>query len=139
MGIVYRVLICCAVSVPASALYYSWVKTEALGFEFNTLSAIIFTLVSLICVLLTSDGFNLNVLESLPTQPKNTSGRQQGQVKWFNGNKGFGFITCDNGQELFVHFRSVQKRSKRLSPGKQVEFTIVEGKKGPEAEDVVVI
>lgn len=67
------------------------------------------------------------------------SGRQTGEVKWFNGGKGFGFITCNNGDELFVHFRSIRKGSARLAPGKSVEFSVITGKKGEEADDVLVI
>lgn len=72
---------------------------------------------------------------SIPTR----SDRQTGEVKWFNGSKGFGFISYGNDSEIFVHFRSVQSGSRRLSPGKAVEFTIGEGKKGAEAVDVLVI
>ena len=62
-----------------------------------------------------------------------------GTVKFFNQSKGFGFITRENGEEIFVHFRSMQKNSKRLSPGLDVEFAVVDGEKGPEASDVVVM
>ena len=62
-----------------------------------------------------------------------------GSVKWFSGSKGFGFITRDNGDEIFVHFRSLQKDSKRLSPGLDVEYAVVDGDKGPEAADVKVV
>ena len=62
-----------------------------------------------------------------------------GKVKWFNADKGFGFITRDNGEEIFVHFRSMQKDSKRLGPGLDVEYAVVDGDKGPEAADVVVV
>ena len=67
------------------------------------------------------------------------SGRQIGTVKWFNNAKGFGFITiADKPDDIFVHFRAIQGEGYRsLSEGQEVEFTLVEGPKGMQAENVV--
>jgi CspA family cold shock protein len=66
------------------------------------------------------------------------SEQQTGTVKWFNDAKGYGFITRDNGGDVFVHFRSiVGKGRKTLSEGQQVKFTVSQGQKGLQAEDVV--
>ena len=63
--------------------------------------------------------------------------RESGSVKWFNANKGFGFITRDNGDDIFVHFRSIRGDGHRvLREGQRVEFVISEGEKGLQAEDV---
>lgn len=63
--------------------------------------------------------------------------REQGQVKWFNVSKGFGFITMDNGEEIFVHFRSIRGEGRRsLKDGERVSFTVADSDKGPQAEDV---
>lgn len=64
--------------------------------------------------------------------------KQQGTVKWFNNAKGFGFITtADRDEDIFVHFRSIQSEGYRtLDEGQQVEFTLVEGPKGLQAEEV---
>lgn len=63
--------------------------------------------------------------------------RELGQVKWFNANKGFGFITRDNGEDIFVHFRSIRGKGRRvLRDGQRVEFAVTESKKGLQAEDV---
>ncbi len=64
--------------------------------------------------------------------------RQTGTVKWFDNGKGYGFISRENGKDLFVHFRSIAGEGHRsLEEGQQVEFTEVEGKKGPQADNVV--
>lgn len=73
--------------------------------------------------------------------PKPVAGpREQGTVKWFNFNKGFGFITRENGEDIFVHFRSVRgKGRKSLPEGQRVEFVVTKGEKGLQAEDVEVV
>ncbi|MFZ2314981.1 MAG: cold-shock protein [Gammaproteobacteria bacterium] len=66
--------------------------------------------------------------------------RQVGTVKWFNNDKGFGFITCEDGPDVFVHFRAIKGDGYRtLQEGQRVEFNIAQGQKGPQAEDVSVI
>lgn len=65
------------------------------------------------------------------------SSREQGTVKWFNVSKGYGFVTRSSGEEIFVHFRSIRGEGRRaLREGQSVEFTVVDGDKGPQAEDV---
>jgi CspA family cold shock protein len=60
-----------------------------------------------------------------------------GTVKWFNDGKGYGFIAREGGSDVFVHFRAiVMDGRKTLTEGQQVEFTIGEGQKGPQAENV---
>ena len=64
----------------------------------------------------------------------------QGTVKWFNGDKGYGFIAVDGGQDVFVHFSVITGDGYRnLEEGQQVEFDITQGQKGPQAENVKVI
>lgn len=66
------------------------------------------------------------------------SGRETGSVKWFNVTKGFGFITRDVGDDIFVHYRAIRGEGHRtLSEGQRVEFTVVEKDKGLQAEDVI--
>ncbi|WP_293379324.1 cold-shock protein [Natronospirillum sp.] len=66
--------------------------------------------------------------------------REEGIVKWFNGAKGFGFITRDNEEDVFVHFRSIRGRGHRtLHEGQRVRFGVVESEKGLQAEDVSVV
>ena len=62
---------------------------------------------------------------------------EHGTVKWFNNEKGFGFITVDGGDDVFVHFSAIQGDGfKSLEEGQEVEFTIVEGARGPQAAEV---
>ena len=62
---------------------------------------------------------------------------EHGTVKWFNNEKGFGFITVDGGDDVFVHFSAIQGDGfKSLEEGQGVEFTIVEGARGPQAAEV---
>jgi CspA family cold shock protein len=63
--------------------------------------------------------------------------RITGTVKWFNDAKGFGFISREGGPDVFVHFSAIQAGGfKSLAEGDQVEFEIVQGQKGPQAQDV---
>jgi cold shock protein len=64
----------------------------------------------------------------------------QGTVKWFNGDKGYGFIAVDGGPDVFVHFSAITGGGYRnLEEGQKVEFDITQGQKGPQAENVKVI
>ena len=66
--------------------------------------------------------------------------RQTGTVKWFNDEKGYGFITPESGADLFVHYRSIQSAGfKSLKEGQQVSFIAVQGQKGMQADEVQVI
>ncbi len=63
--------------------------------------------------------------------------QERGTVKWFNAAKGFGFITRENGEDVFVHFRSIQGKGHRsLGEGQAVIFSVAEGEKGLQAVDV---
>ncbi|TCO77666.1 cold shock CspA family protein [Chromatocurvus halotolerans] len=76
--------------------------------------------------------------ESSRQKPQKSSGkREEGQVKWFNASKGFGFITLDGGDEVFVHFRSIRGEGRRsLRDGQRVALEVAKTEKGPQAEDV---
>jgi CspA family cold shock protein len=68
------------------------------------------------------------------------SERKNGTVKWFNDAKGFGFVSQENGPDLFVHFRSIQgKGFKSLKEGQKVSFTVSQGQKGLQADEVEVV
>ena len=64
----------------------------------------------------------------------------KGTVKWFNSQKGFGFITDENGKDVFVHYSGLNMDGyKNLEENQQVEFDVTEGEKGPQATNVTVI
>ncbi|MTI66305.1 MAG: cold shock domain-containing protein [Firmicutes bacterium] len=65
---------------------------------------------------------------------------KNGTVKWFNSEKGYGFITCEEGDDVFVHFSQINKEGfKTLEEGQNVTFEITEGQKGPQAANVTVV
>jgi len=64
---------------------------------------------------------------------------KQGTVKWFNNEKGFGFISVEGGDDVFVHFSAIQRDGfKSLEEGQAVNFEIVEGARGPQAANVTI-
>jgi CspA family cold shock protein len=63
-----------------------------------------------------------------------------GTIKWFNGEKGYGFIAAEDGTDVFVHFSAIQMDGyKTLQEGQKVEFDVVQGQKGPQAENVHLV
>ncbi len=68
------------------------------------------------------------------------AGTMQGKVKWFNAEKGYGFIEYEGGKDVFVHFSAIEMEGfKTLKEGQVVNFEIVEGERGPQAANVVVV
>jgi len=78
-----------------------------------------------------------SVSGSSSSNVKISGDQERGTVKWFNAAKGFGFITRENGEDVFVHFRSIQGKGHRsLGEGQAVIFSVTEGDKGLQAVDV---
>jgi CspA family cold shock protein len=69
-----------------------------------------------------------------------STSRENGTVKWFNNSKGYGFIQRDQGGDVFVHFRAIRGDGYRsLEEGQRVEFSVAQGQKGLQAEDVSLV
>jgi CspA family cold shock protein len=82
--------------------------------------------------------FPIRAASAYPKMRKEVKAMSKGRVKWFNEQKGFGFISQDDGEDLFVHFSSIKQDGfKVLLEGDMVEFEIAQGKKGLQAIDVV--
>jgi CspA family cold shock protein len=65
---------------------------------------------------------------------------EQGTVKWFSSSKGYGFISREQGRDVFVHFSAIQQEGyKQLKEGDKVEFEVIKGDKGPQADQVRII
>ena len=68
------------------------------------------------------------------------SSREQGSVKWFNSRKGYGFITRDQGDDIFVHFRNIEGSGRKtIREGERVSFVVILSDKGPQADKVKVV
>ena len=68
------------------------------------------------------------------------SEKEQGTVKWFNGSKGYGFIARDTGEDVFVHYSAILADGYRtLEEGQRVEFVVMQGEKGPQASEVIIV
>jgi cold shock protein len=77
------------------------------------------------------------VLRSAPLRHQEDALAEQGTVKWFSNEKGFGFISREGGEDVFVHFSAIEGEGyKSLSEGQSVEFEIVDGPKGKQAANV---
>ncbi|CAH0990819.1 hypothetical protein SIN8267_00919 [Sinobacterium norvegicum] len=151
MTFFYRLLISLAVAIPVSGFYNGQATATGI-FAFDLTAAIFFSVAAIVSVLLAA---NISAASSTDDQQDSSSNfndnnddfddspitgeRHNGSVKWFNSNKGFGFITSDDGVDVFVHYRAIRaKGRRRLQEGQDVEFSIVDGDKGPQARDVIV-
>ncbi len=107
------------------------------------LSVLIVFIASLLSANASLARFQADKTTQRPKKPRRkvaASNREQGRVKWFNTSKGFGFITRDNGEDVFVHFRAIRGEGHRsLRDGQPVEFDISQGDKGLQANDVVAV
>lgn len=112
-----------------------------------TLASLVLALISVLLQLATTQSKSAVKPHRSPNTPRKTqqtqtsvpgAGRERGTVKWFNTSKGFGFISRDSGDDVFVHFRAIRGEGHRvLVEGQRVEFTIMMRDKGLQAEDVV--
>lgn len=100
--------------------------------------ATLFSLLTVLAAVLLHLTTNLRLQTRSRTPTQNTTNRETGTVKWFNTSKGFGFISRDSGDDIFVHFRAIRGEGHRvLVEGQRVEFSVMQRDKGLQAEDVI--
>lgn len=103
------------------------------------LPATLFSLLTVLAAVLLHLGTNLRLkVRDNTATAHNMTDRETGTVKWFNTSKGFGFISRDSGDDIFVHFRAIRGEGHRvLVEGQRVEFSVMQRDKGLQAEDVI--
>ena len=143
------VLLIVAVVIQAAILL---LPVVAIAGQPATLASLVLAFIAVLLQLATTQSANARTANRSPSshrrsQHKNvtapaasTAGREAGTVKWFNTSKGFGFISRDSGDDVFVHFRAIRGEGHRvLVEGQRVEFTVMMRDKGLQAEDVAAI
>jgi len=115
-----------------------FLKTDS-GIAFYAATFLMFVVSAVITNLFMDNGARASTTDDDSSEDYGNEGREVGTVKWFNVNKGFGFITTDDGEDIFVHFRSIRGRGRRsLRQGQTVRFDISNGEKGRQADNVSV-
>ena len=124
------------------ALHPELFSQGSMSMFFSVDTVLIFALVFVGSLLATMTGSTSGSqgLEAVQSDDSSNSSRESGAVKWFNASKGFGFITRDDGTDVFVHYRSIRGEGRRtLYEGQQVRFDTSEGEKGLQADDVEIV
>ena len=140
MTVIYRVAISLAVALVFSAFFTGYKTTGSASFQFDAAAFVAFSLATLITSFLLGFVASATTGSTADSSAAALGARETGRVKWFNFSKGFGFITRENGEEIFVHYRSIRGKGRRsLNDGQRVEFTVAESDKGLQAEDVEIL
>ncbi|KZX78983.1 hypothetical protein A3715_09165 [Oleiphilus sp. HI0009] len=110
------------------------------GMAFYAAAFVLFLVASVISSLFFDSDVRSQPCDDADDEVGGDEGSNYGSVKWFNVNKGFGFITTESGDDIFVHFRSIRGRGRRsLRQGQNVRFDISVGEKGKQADNVSVV
>ena len=134
MSLITKLIISLVVAVIAATLTTVLMSGEL----FDPRILVAFFIATAVTALLVRDRATVNSSDTSHSQSAEDDSRDRGTVKWFNVSKGFGFITKDDGEEIFVHFRSIRGEGRRgLRDGQTVSFIVTESDKGPQAEDVL--
>lgn len=136
MSILLRLLVSAVLALVSILLIQ---LTMSGGINFSAINPISIIIIFIACAIATFIGPSLSNInmEGFSGLSLSSADREQGTVKWFNVSKGYGFVTRSNGEDIFVHFRSIRGKGRRiLREGQTIEFTLIDGEKGPQAEDV---
>jgi CspA family cold shock protein len=128
------------ISIVATAISVQILKNIDISSAMGLISlTALFFIAAKLTALASTNGSVQKTRKNPRNQEYSNNVRETGTVKWFNTNKGFGFITRDNGDDVFVHFRSIRGQGHRtLIEGQRVEFDVTKGEKGLQAEDVAI-
>jgi CspA family cold shock protein len=138
----YRLILTALLTLAAVFLLRSLDAGNTSQTLFNPIQTIGLFILFLLAIFISPAIKTSTTSRSSTSSSSNTTDIEQGTVKWFNVSKGYGFITSDAGEDVFVHFRSIKgtgQGRKILREGQAVEFIVTTGDKGPQAEDVVLI
>lgn len=141
MSLIKIVIICLVVSTIASIISIQSHAAASFGDSFSLLMTPAYAklwAISFISIAIASVvSAKISTSKSGRSEVQISGDQERGTVKWFNAAKGFGFITRENGEDVFVHFRSIQGKGHRsLGEGQAVIFSVAEGEKGLQAVDV---
>lgn len=139
MSLITRLIVCLFITVFAAYLTNVLLKRSEFD-QFLLLFAAFFIATAATAVIVghRRPSTNTDAGKAPGNTASNDAVRERGTVKWFNASKGFGFIVRNDGEEIFVHFRSIRGEGRRgLRDGQSVSFIVAQSDKGPQAEDVV--
>lgn len=137
MSLIAKLVLSLVIAVIASTLTTLLLSGEVFNLEL-ILAFFIATTATALIVGAKGAYSSTRAVKTTHTPPADDANRERGTVKWFNVSKGFGFIVKDDGEEIFVHFRSIRGEGRRgLRDGQSVTFVVAQSDKGPQAEDVM--
>jgi CspA family cold shock protein len=140
MSLIAKLSISLIITAIASALTTTLLAGETISFLDIRLTLAFFVATVATAILVGSMAAPSRAAPAKSTFPSESddTDREIGTVKWFNVSKGFGFIVREDGEEIFVHFRSIRGEGRRsLRDGQSVSFVVTQSDKGPQAEDVI--
>lgn len=137
-----KLIIAIIIAVISSGFYSAFSNPESQSvYQLDMLAMVSFCSATVLTVLLSSWASCIGGSKGSQTSESGASysdaDRESGTVKWFNVSKGFGFITRENGEDIFVHYRSIRGQGRRrLFDGQSVTFAVIDSDKGLQADDV---
>ena len=137
MTTLFRLVFSALIAAAAALLIHEAHHAENAPLDFHVvLFLIVFVATSLTALLSPT----IQLSSSLPKIKRAGSKREQGKVKWFNVSKGYGFATRSSGDDVFVHFRAIRGKGRKvLREGQTIEFIVTQGEKGPQADEIEII